>query len=75
MKSVVSKVSSAAAGEMKVLILGETAIVHGLWTEKSTLNGKDMSRTYRYADILTRRDGRWQCVTSQNHRQSRRLDQ
>jgi len=56
------KVASATAGEMKVLVLGETGIVHGLWTEKSTLNGKDMSGTYRYTDIFAKRDGRWQCV-------------
>ena len=66
MKSGASKVASAAAGEMKVLILGETGIVHGLWTEKSTLKGKDMSGTYRYTDIFAKRDGGWQCVTSHN---------
>jgi len=61
-RSGAAKIESAAAGEMKVLILGETGIVHGLWTEKSTLNGKDMSGTYRYTDIFAKRDGRWQCV-------------
>ena len=64
MKSGVSKAASAEAGEMKVLVLGETAIVHGLWTEKSTLNGKDTSGTYRYTDIFAKRDGRWQAVTT-----------
>ena len=62
MKSGAFKVESATAGEMKVLIVGETGIVHGLWTEKSTLNGKDTSGTYRYTDIFAKRDGRWQCV-------------
>ena len=66
MKSGVSKAASAAAGEMKVLVLGETAIVHGLWMEKSTLNGKDTSGTYRYTDIFAKRDGRWQAVTTYN---------
>jgi uncharacterized protein (TIGR02246 family) len=61
-RSGAAKIESAAAGEMKVLILGETGIVHGLWTEKSTLNGKDTSGTYRYTDIFAKRDGRWQCV-------------
>jgi len=56
------KVASATAGDMKVLVLGETGIVHGLWTENSTLNGKDISGTYRYTDIFSKRDGRWQCV-------------
>ena len=63
MKGGASKVASATAGEMKVLVLGETGIVHGLWMEKSTLNGKDMSGTYRYTDIFAKRGGRWQCVT------------
>jgi uncharacterized protein (TIGR02246 family) len=62
MKSGALKIASATAGEMKVLILGETGIVHGLWMEKSTLNGKDTSGTYRYTDIFAKRDGRWQCV-------------
>ncbi len=39
---------------MRVLVIGETGIVHGLWTEKSTLNGKDMSGTYRYTDIFAK---------------------
>jgi len=56
------KVASATAGDMKVLVLGETGIVHGLWTENSTLNGKDISGTYRYTDVFSKRDGRWQCV-------------
>jgi uncharacterized protein (TIGR02246 family) len=62
MRSGALKIASATAGEMKVLILGETGIVHGLWMEKSTLNGKDTSGTYRYTDIFAKRDGRWQCV-------------
>jgi uncharacterized protein (TIGR02246 family) len=64
MKSGAYKVASAAAGEMKVLVLGETAIVHGVGTEKSTLNGKDTSGTYRYTDTFIKRDGRWQAVTT-----------
>lgn len=64
MKSGASKVASATPVEMKVLIFGETAIVHGLWTEKSTLNGKDTSGTYRFTDIFTKRDGRWQVATT-----------
>ena len=64
MKGGASKVASAAVDEMKVLIFGETGIVHFLWTQKSTLNGKDRSGTYRYTDIFVKRDGRWQAATS-----------
>ncbi|MBZ5495771.1 MAG: SgcJ/EcaC family oxidoreductase [Acidobacteriia bacterium] len=64
MRNGASKVASAAAGEMKVLVFGETAVVHGLWNEKSTLNGKDTSGTYRYTDTFIKRDGRWQAATT-----------
>ena len=45
-----------------MFVAGDTAIVHGLWTEKSTLNGKDMSGQYRFTDTFIKRDGRWQAV-------------
>ncbi len=64
MKSGASKTTSASTSEMKVLILGDTGIVHGLWADKSTRNGKDTSGTYRYTDIFVKRDGRWQVATS-----------
>jgi len=64
MKSGVSKSSFAEAGEMKVFVAGDTASVHGLWTEKSALNGKDTSGTYRYTDTFIKRDGRWQAVAT-----------
>lgn len=66
MKSGAWRIASASPSELKVLVLGETGIVHGLWTEKSSLNGQDLSGTYRYTDIFAKRDGRWQCVTSYN---------
>ncbi len=59
-----TKTASAEAGEMKVLVLGDTAIAHGLWMEKSTIDGKDTSGTYRYTDTFIKRDGRWQAVTT-----------
>jgi len=64
MKSGASKVASAEAGEMKVFVVGDTATVHGLWTEKASLSGKDRSGTYRYTDTFIKRDGRWQAVTT-----------
>lgn len=62
MSSGAFKVTSAITGEMKVLVLGQTGIVHGLWIERSTLNGRDTSGTYRYTDIFAKRGGRWQRV-------------
>ena len=63
-KSGASKTSSAEASDLKVFVSGDTAIVHGLWTEKSTLNGKDMSGQYRFTDTFIKRDGRWQAVAT-----------
>jgi uncharacterized protein (TIGR02246 family) len=68
MKSGAWKIASASPSDLKVLVLGETGIVHGLWTEKGILNGHDTSGTYRYTDIFAKRDGRWQCVTSYSTR-------
>jgi len=63
-KSGASKTSSAEASGLKVFVAGDTASVHGLWTEKSTLNGKDMSGQYRFTDTFIKRDGRWQAVAT-----------
>jgi ketosteroid isomerase-like protein len=63
-KSGANKVASAEAGDIKVFVAGDTATVHGVWTEKSSLNGKDTSGTYRFIDSFVRRDGRWQAVAT-----------
>ena len=62
LKSGASKIESLTLSEMKALVFGETAIVHGLGTEKSSYRGKDTSGQYRWTDIFEKRDGRWQCV-------------
>jgi ketosteroid isomerase-like protein len=62
MKANPAKVESAVTGEMRAVVFGDTAVVHGVYVEKSTLNGKDMRDTYRYTDIFAKRAGRWQCV-------------
>ena len=63
-KSGASKVSSADASDLTVFVSGDRASVHGLWTEKSTLNGKDTSGQFRFTDTFIKRDGRWQAVTT-----------
>jgi len=63
-KSGASKVSSAEASDLTVFVSGDRASVHGLWTEKSTLNGKDTSGQFRFTDTFIKRDGRWQAVTT-----------
>jgi len=62
MKANPAKVESAANSDMKAMVFGDTAVVHGMYVENGTLNGKDVSATYRYTDIFAKRDGRWQCV-------------
>ena len=63
-KSGATKTSSAEASDLTVFVAGDRATVHGLWTEKSIQNGKDMSGQYRFTDTFIKRDGRWQAVTT-----------
>ena len=58
-----SKTESAVTSEMKAVVFGDRAIVHGLSTEKSSMAGKDTSGQYLWTDVFVKRDGRWQCVT------------
>jgi ketosteroid isomerase-like protein len=52
--------------DIKVNSYGNVTIVKGLNTTKATLNGKDISGTYRFVDVFVMRDGRWQCVSTQS---------
>ena len=63
-KSKTLKYESLVFSEMKALVMGETAVVSGLDTEKSSYRGKDMSGKYRWTDIFVKRDGQWQCAIS-----------
>ena len=62
MKANAAKIDSAANSDMKAMVFGATAVVDGLYIEKSTTNGKDTSRRVRYTEVYVKRDGRWQCV-------------
>jgi uncharacterized protein (TIGR02246 family) len=59
-----AKIESGDLSDMKVVVLGDTAVVHGLWTKRSTAAGKDTSSRSRWTDTFVKRDGRWQCVGS-----------
>jgi ketosteroid isomerase-like protein len=50
---------------LKINVFGDTAIVFGLETEKSTYNGKDTSGQYRYTDVFVKRAGKWVVVATQ----------
>jgi hypothetical protein len=57
---------SIELGPMKVRVFGNTAIVTGSDTEKSTYNGKDSSGKYVWTDVFVERNGRWQAVASES---------
>ncbi len=58
------KVESAQVSDMRALIFGDQAVVNGLTTVKQTFRGKDVSGKLRWTDVLIKRDGRWQPVTT-----------
>jgi ketosteroid isomerase-like protein len=65
-KSGASTYQSVELGPMKVRVFGNTAIVTGSDTEKSTYNGKDTSGRYVWTDVFVERNGRWQAVASES---------
>lgn len=66
MKSGSTKTESYEIGPMKVRVFGNTAVVTGSDTEKSTFKGKDSSGRYVWTDVWVMRDGRWRAVASQS---------
>jgi ketosteroid isomerase-like protein len=60
-----TNVTSFALTDMKVHVYGDTAVVTGVNTIKSTFKGRDMSGAYRFTDVFVKRDGRWQVVATQ----------
>ena len=56
------KATSIRIDELKVRVFGDTAIVHGLETEKSMTNGKDSSGQFRFTDVFVKCDGVWMAV-------------
>jgi ketosteroid isomerase-like protein len=61
-----TSMASFALTDLKVHVYGDTAVVTGLNTTKSTFNGKDDSGAYRFTDVFVKRDGRWQVVATQS---------
>lgn len=54
--------------ECNVRLYGDTAVVTGLQTEESVLEGRNGSGTISYTDVFVKRDGRWQVVASETKR-------
>lgn len=51
-------------GPIDVQVFGDVAICQGSSTESKTRDGKDISGTYVWIDILKKRGGRWVIVQS-----------
>jgi ketosteroid isomerase-like protein len=66
MRSEQSTLQSEDISQMKVRVFGNTAIVTGKDTEKSTDRGKNSSGTYVWTDVFVLRNGQWQVVASQS---------
>lgn len=66
LKSGQAAASTITLGEMKVKVYGNTAVVQGSDTEKSTYKGKDSSGKYLWMDVFVNRNGRWQAVASES---------
>lgn len=62
-KSSPAKIESAENSDMVAMVFGDTAVVRGVYSEKSMTNGKDTSMKGQYTEVYAKRDGRWQCVT------------
>ena len=65
LKSGAASTQTLDLGEMKVRVFGNTAVVTGSDTEKSSYKGKDSSGKYVWMDVFVLRNGRWQPVASE----------
>lgn len=57
-------VKSMNVRDLKVRVLGDTAIVQGVDEEVTSLDGKDTSGKWAFTDVFARRDGAWVAVAS-----------
>ena len=66
LKSPGNSLDSFEVGPMKVRTFGNTAVVTGSDTEKSTDSGKDTSGKYIWTDVFVKQNGKWKAVASQS---------
>ena len=64
------KVDSIEMSDVIVQNLGNVAVVTGKLLERAHYRTTDLSGTYRFTDVWTRRLGRWQLVAGQETRVS-----
>ncbi|PYV21384.1 MAG: hypothetical protein DMG24_19660 [Acidobacteria bacterium] len=65
LKSGEPKLESSNVDNMKVRVYGNVAVVNGHFAQKGTYKGKDISGEGRFTDVFVKRQGRWQCVSTQ----------
>jgi hypothetical protein len=63
-----NSLSNFEMGPMSVRLFGNTAVVTGSDTEKSTEAGKDTSGKYIWTDVFVKQNGKWRAVASQSTR-------
>ena len=64
LKSGAYNCESMKVDELKVSVFGDSAVVFGLGTEKSTYKGQDSSGQYRFTDVFVKRNGVWMAVAT-----------
>lgn len=58
-------VKSMVLRDVRVRVLGATAIVQGVDDEVTSMSGRDTSGIWLWTDVFARRNGRWVAVASQ----------
>jgi len=66
LKSGAYKVESATLRDLQVHVLGDAAVATMTVETKGTLMGKPVPPVSRSTDFFVKRDGAWQCVSTQN---------
>jgi ketosteroid isomerase-like protein len=59
------KAESMSIEDMNVRVFGNVVVVNGHDKMKGTYKGKDISGEGRFTDVFVKRQGRWQCVSTQ----------
>ena len=66
LKSGVYRFESLVMRDVSMRVFGDVAIVTMIGDMKGTYKGTDISGSSRGTDFFVKRDGRWQCVSTQN---------
>jgi ketosteroid isomerase-like protein len=61
----VSRLTNYEFKDVNVRVFASVAVVTGRNLLIGTMNGVPATAEYRFTDVFVRRDGRWQCVTTQ----------